>query len=221
MSDTYDAAWNLMQRGGPLMWPLLVMSVLTLALVTERSIFFLRLQRLDAERRVGTLAQGLARGREAARTAAEGSSDLYARATRRLIATALPHEARADDLVESARPGVERFMSVLSTFITAAPMLGILGTVLGIIQSFKVVSGGQQRVDLGELAAGISEALLTTGFGLAISLVALFPYNALRVQVRRTFARLDRLAAATREWPAVATVEAEVKPATPAQVKPE
>lgn len=197
MAESFDALWNLMELGGGLMWPLLVLSVLGAALILERTVYFARLNWFGVEDRVWRLCEALAIGPEVARQAAVDVGGLYGRAALRLLRTNLPAQSKADDLVETARPSVERFMPMLSTIITAAPLLGILGTVVGIIDSFQVLSGGQQRVDLNALAEGIAEALLTTGFGLSIALVAIFPYNALRVQVRRTIARLDRLAAAS------------------------
>ena len=106
-------------------------------------------------------------------------------------------EALAVDAVESQRRRLERFMPTLSTIITAAPMLGILGTVLGIISSFEVLSeqsAAAGGTDPRSVSLGIAEALITPAAGLIVSLLTLFPYNAFRAQIERTLTRLETLA---------------------------
>ena len=75
----------------------------------------------------------------------------------------------------------DKGLVVVSTIITAEPMLGILGTVIGIMQTFGALNG----TDGNPLAAtaGIGEALITTAAGLIASLILLFPYNALDAKV--------------------------------------
>ena len=75
-------------------------------------------------------------------------------------------------------------------------MLGILGTVLGIIASFELLSAQNASTDPQSVSQGIAESLLTTAAGLVVAVVTLFPYNALRAQVDRTLSRLESLAAA-------------------------
>ena len=80
-----------------------------------------------------------------------------------------------------ARCRTDKGLVVVSTIITAEPMLGILGTVIGIMQTFGALNG----TDGNPLAAtaGIGEALITTAAGLIASLILLFPYNALDAKV--------------------------------------
>lgn len=68
---------------------------------------------------------------------------------------------------------------IVSTIITAEPMLGILGTVTGIMQTFKSLNGAEGVVNPIGATAGIGEALITTAAGLIASLILLFPYNAI------------------------------------------
>ena len=68
---------------------------------------------------------------------------------------------------------------VVSTIITAEPMLGILGTVTGIMQTFGALNGADGAVNPMAATAGIGEALVTTAAGLVASLILLFPYNIL------------------------------------------
>ena len=70
-------------------------------------------------------------------------------------------------------------MALVSTIITAEPMLGILGTVTGIMQTFRALDASGDAANPLAATAGIGEALVTTAAGLIASLVLLFPYNAL------------------------------------------
>ena len=72
-----------------------------------------------------------------------------------------------------------RGLTVVSTIITAEPMLGILGTVIGIIRTFSSLDSGGGVTNPLSATAGIGEALITTAGGLIASLVLLFPYNIL------------------------------------------
>ena len=70
-------------------------------------------------------------------------------------------------------------LTVVSTIITAEPLLGILGTVTGIMQTFGALNGAEGAVNPMAATAGIGEALVTTAAGLVASLILLFPYNIL------------------------------------------
>jgi len=72
-----------------------------------------------------------------------------------------------------------RGLAVVSTIITAEPLLGILGTVTGIMQTFGALNGAEGAVNPMAATAGIGEALVTTAAGLVASLILLFPYNIL------------------------------------------
>ena len=76
-----------------------------------------------------------------------------------------------------------RGLVVVSTIITAEPMLGILGTVMGIIRTFGALNGAEGAVNPMSATAGIGEALITTAAGLVASLLLLFPYNILDSRV--------------------------------------
>jgi len=77
----------------------------------------------------------------------------------------------------------DRGLVVVSTIITAEPMLGILGTVTGIIRTFSGLQGAGGVSNPLAATAGIGEALITTAAGLIASLILLFPYNLLSNRV--------------------------------------
>ena len=80
--------------------------------------------------------------------------------------------------VKAGRKG-RKGLTLVSTIITAEPMLGILGTVTGIMQTFRSLNGADGVVNPMSATAGIGEALITTAAGLIASLILLFPYNIL------------------------------------------
>ena len=88
---------------------------------------------------------------------------------------------------------MKRNLSVLDTIITLAPLLGILGTVSGIIVSFDLL-GDAGIEDPKAVTGGIAQALLTTAAGLAIAIVALLPYNAFTRKVEKVTRYLEQLA---------------------------
>ncbi len=109
----------------------------------------------------------------------------------------------ADDGVAMAaaelqRHRLERFSVVLSTIITASPMVGILGTVIGIIKSFQVLGTQTQLADPRGVSGGIGEALITTASGLAVALITLFPYMAFKGLADRAMGRMESVIAAAQ-----------------------
>ena len=103
-------------------------------------------------------------------------------------------------------------MATLSTIITAAPLLGILGTVIGIIQSFNLLGVQETLTDPRTVSTGIAEALLTTALGLVVALVTLFPYMIFRSHVERSIGRMESLIAAAQQGAGLAPGER--RPAT-------
>ncbi|MFO0963032.1 MAG: MotA/TolQ/ExbB proton channel family protein [Phycisphaerales bacterium] len=186
---------TIMHKGGPVMWPLLCLSILSVSLTFERCWFWLRqngpagrrgyLALLDACRRAD-------RGR--AQALAETGNTVYAGVTSALMRDGCS-DSVAVSSVETERIRMDRFMATLSTIITAAPMLGILGTVTGIISSFELLSGGEAMVDPKAVSGGIAEALVATASGLIVALLALFPYMGFGAQREITIGRLESLIA--------------------------
>ncbi len=176
-------------KGSWLMIPLLVCSVLATAVIIDRALAFWAYRKIDsrslranvlsllAEDRVADAAvlcentpgpvsavlltglQSLAKHRELTGKAAELTAAM---------------EKAMDDFALHAMSAVEKRLSVLSTIGNAAPLLGMTGTVTGMITSFAELQHG---TDAGGVALGISEALITTATGLIIALWAVIPYH--------------------------------------------
>ncbi|MBO6740117.1 MAG: MotA/TolQ/ExbB proton channel family protein [Phycisphaerales bacterium] len=191
-----DQAIQFFQAGGWVMYPLLLMSVLSLTLIFERFIFWGLVQRRGPSQLMRYMDQLQQLGRD----------ELLKRSSRdrtlegRLVDAALKDNTTSDSAlighIEMLRSSIERFSPTLGTVIAAAPLLGILGTVTGIIQSFDLLGEAASVSDPAIVAGGIAEALYTTAFGLSIALVTLFPHVYYKVSADRALGRLELLAGA-------------------------
>ena len=200
-----DSFLDFMHRGGFVLWPLLVLSVVTISIVVERTMFWWRLDSRSGQARYEKLVQAARKG-DATRlaTLAETDASPYAVFVRHLTSDgSTPDEASAAIAAEAVRPSLERGSILLSTIVTAAPMLGILGTVVGIIQSFELLGGDATITDPSQVSGGIAEALISTACGLVVALTALFPNMILRGRQERALGRLEALAGAVvvGAWP--------------------
>ena len=196
----YQTSADVMVRGGWVMWPLLALSIVGLTLVFERAWFFMRTNnpwRVARFNRVGFFLRSGQSDQAAAMVNDDDS--VYGRLLQQLLREGVT-DASAVNAVEQQRPRLERFMATLGTIITAAPMLGILGTVTGIISAFQLLSE-QTVTDPSKVGGGIAEALLTTVAGLVVALVVLFPYNVFRAQIDRTLGRMESLIASAAHKP--------------------
>jgi biopolymer transport protein ExbB len=169
---------SLFVKGGPIMWPLMFTSMVALAVVVERVIFMIRER---SHRRPDIVEQILAnveRGDvEKAVKCAEKSEDFVAKT----LVYGLTHRQQsfANALLIASNQELKRFsqgLSTLDTIITLAPLLGLLGTVTGMIRAFGLL-GHKELEAPTVITGGISEALIATAFGLFIAIVALIPFN--------------------------------------------
>ena len=160
------------------MWPLLLCSIAVMTVVLERIFFWVS---LDRRRNRPLLDELLCLAQEGdwqtCKTKTEPCKDHVVR----VLAVGILHrdfdmakamEAEANRLVQH----MSRRMPILDTMITIAPLLGIFGTVLGIISSFKMLGAGG-IADPKLVTAGIAQALITTAAGLGIAIIAVIPYN--------------------------------------------
>jgi biopolymer transport protein ExbB len=187
---------DLFKRGGPIMWPLLAVSILALGTVIERVLFILG----EQKRRDGRGLQGLLEAAEQgdlARAAAIGRKSKFY--VVRALTYALQHREKSlsGALLYAQAQELKRFsrgLPILDTTITIAPLLGLLGTVTGMMHSFSLI-GGELSAP-GAITGGIAEALIATAFGLGIAILALIPFNYLNNRIEEARHELD--AAATQ-----------------------
>lgn len=173
---------NLFALGGVVMWPLLGLSILAMALILERIVFWFQIVRRQ-ERVVREVLLLYRRNPDAALRKLE--KHIHLPIARIFLAAleleqATPEEFRLalESAAQAELPLLKRFNTVFETVISVAPLLGLLGTILGLINSFSSLRIG----DLGgssttNVSAGISEALISTAMGLIVSIFTLLFAN--------------------------------------------
>jgi biopolymer transport protein ExbB len=171
-------------KGGPIMWPLLATSVTAGAVTFERAFFIWKERRQRKPELVEKIFAAAERGQyEQAAAMGLESEDFVART----LAAGLAHRgiSFSNAVLRAANRELKRFgrgLAVLDTTITLAPLLGLLGTVTGMIRAFGLL-GGSELDAPSAITGGIAEALIATAFGLGIAIVALLPFNYLNARL--------------------------------------
>ena len=178
--------WEIVRAGGPLMWPIILCSVAAAAIVLER-LWTLQDRRVlprELTQKVWQLIESN-QINDKVIAALEQNSPLG-----RVLAAGLsnrhrPREVMMERLEDTGRHVIhelERFLNTLGTIAGISPLLGLLGTVVGIIKAFNVIQAGGMG-DPRALSVGISEALIATAAGLTVAIPSLFAYRLLRGKV--------------------------------------
>ncbi|TYO99696.1 biopolymer transport protein ExbB [Geothermobacter ehrlichii] len=178
---------ELFVKGGPLMWPLLACSVLALAIFIVKLLWFARQRREGRElfKEVVTLAQE-ERFDEAIIVCRQSSSPLAQVLLAALRQAGRPREhvkTVAGEVAGQQSVAFERYLGLLSTIGTISPLLGLLGTVVGMIEAFNVIA----TVGVGTpqtLGGGISQALITTATGMAVAIPVILAHRFLLGQMK-------------------------------------
>ncbi|MBN2122676.1 MAG: MotA/TolQ/ExbB proton channel family protein [Deltaproteobacteria bacterium] len=182
-------------KGGPVMYPLLFCSILALTVIIERGLFWIR---EDMRRNQALVDSVLELCREGdwntIRERVAGSRDYVIRI---LVSGILHREFSMAKAMETAAADEMKRMrchlGILDTMITVAPLLGIFGTVIGIITSFELL--GVSGIEHPEtVTAGIAQALITTAAGLGIAILSVFPYNYFNSRVENAALSIEKYA---------------------------
>lgn len=174
-------AFELIFRGGPLMWPIMACSVVAFAIAIERFIF-LRRAAISSRDFLEAVRQVLRQGRVQDAVAMCGEAD---GPLARLVKAGLLRSGRSREEMREAMedagkievPRLERFLPGLATCASIAPLLGLLGTVQGMIKCFDAIQVHEGLVNPSDLAGGIGNALITTAAGLIVAIPAIVVYN--------------------------------------------
>jgi biopolymer transport protein ExbB len=181
--------------GGIVMWPLLGFSILAIALVIERSLFWFRINR-----RQRPVMQDILR------TYRQAPVDVYPKLrqnvnlpTARIFLEALELEGAKPSqfhlallsAMQAELPHLRRFNTVFATIVTLSPLLGLLGTVLGLIASFGALQLGDISSNAAVVTGGISEALVSTAAGLVVAIGTLLFANFFKGLYKRQVALIQ------------------------------
>jgi biopolymer transport protein ExbB len=164
-------------KGGPVMWPILIVSIIALTVVIERCFWWGgRWFRRDPKR-IEKVFTAIENGDTAeASRLSRGSRDPVLR----MMWNGLNHQHASLQGALQVAAGIEikragRFLVVMDTLVTLAPLLGLLGTITGLIRSFSFL--GNEELAVQAVTGGIAEALIATACGLGIAIFALIPFN--------------------------------------------
>src|SRR5438067_3026347 len=165
------------RKGGPIMWPILLVSIVALTVVIERIFWWggrwfrrdpKRIEKVFTAIEVGDVT-------EASRLSRDSRDPVL-----RMMWNGLNHQHASLQGALQVAAGIEikragRFLVVMDTLVTLAPLLGLLGTVTGLIKAFGAL--GNEEIAVVAVTGGIAEALIATACGLGIAIFSLIPFN--------------------------------------------
>ena len=172
-----NAVVDLFHKGGPIMYPLAVVTVVAVCIFVERVFWWLRFTAKRSNKQLDEVYEKLEAGDLAqAITLSASSGDPVVR----MIHHGLNHRHTSMQGALEVAAGQElrdagRYLSAMDTIVTLAPLLGLLGTVTGIMGSFTSMGDGELAVE--KVTGGIGEALIATAAGLGIAIGTLVPMN--------------------------------------------
>jgi len=189
-------AWNALGYGGVMVYPLLLLGAFAILIILDRAVAYYRFLRLppallelvetygfswdELERQLQPLAPGNAYRR------------FFGIIAHNRNQPAWWVESRAGDEAGNVEKVLGRGLWVLETVVTAAPLMGLLGTITGMMQAFKVI-GGAGLVAPTQVTSGVAQALIATALGLLIALIALFGFNFFSRMQSQALDRMERL----------------------------
>ncbi|MBI3812939.1 MAG: MotA/TolQ/ExbB proton channel family protein [Nitrospinae bacterium] len=184
--------FTLIAKGGVIMIPILACSIISITIIIERAIFWLKQkQTITPEQLLSVASKG---GIDDMAKEAQNVNHPIARV---LLAGALNRNPSASAAMEAAAMDeidkMKKYLPALDTIVTLAPLLGLLGTIIGMIQSFDIIS----LTGLGQphaVTGGVAEALIATAAGLIVAIFTLIPYNYFQSKVEKTTEDMERYA---------------------------
>ncbi len=187
---------HIFKKGGMIMWPLLLAALLAIFTVIERLFFLVNEQRKRDSKTLDKFFAAVGQGDMENAIQISQESKFYVVSA---LGYALTHKEKslANAILFAQEQELKRFrrgIPILDTVITLAPLLGLLGTVTGMMGSFSLIGG--ELNSPGAITGGIAEALIATAFGLAIAITSLIPFNYLNTKSEE--ARLEIELAATQ-----------------------
>lgn len=181
-----ESPMELFHHGGVVMWPILLISFIGLTVIVERLLFVLRENSQREPEVVEKMLESVEKGDvEGALTMGRKSRDSIAR----ILVYSLSNReySLSNAFIRASSQELARYqqgMATLDTVITAAPLLGLLGTVTGMMRTFGALNGGLAS-GMGTITGGVAEALIATCCGIFIAVCCLLPYNYLNARTEQ------------------------------------
>jgi biopolymer transport protein ExbB len=177
---------ELFASGGPVMWPILIVLTVGITVIVERFLFIINENRRSEPEVVSRMLESVEKGDiNGALTVGKKSNDTVAR----IVTYSLTHlDSITPAFFRAASQELARYqqgMATLDTCITAAPLLGLLGTVTGMMRTFGSLGTGDIGAAAGQITGGVAEALIATMTGLFIAIICLFPYNIMNARTEQ------------------------------------
>jgi len=192
--------WERIPNGGPIVWPILAILGVGGLIVIERTFFLLR-KRFNAERLIRQIEKSAMEGnrQNGLQACAEYAAKPVARVLQAGLACCHMRREEMENALQEAIlkeiPSMERFLSTLGMLAAIAPLLGLLGTVTGMIDTFHVITlygTGDPRL----MSGGISEALVTTMLGLSVAIPLMLSQTLLNRAVDNAVGQMEEKAVA-------------------------
>jgi biopolymer transport protein ExbB len=193
--------WQVFSAGGPVMWPILLCSIFALAIAIEKFWHLYRIK-IDTQEFLRNILDNMKRHqtKEALQICDNTNSPI----ARILKAGILKYDRTRDQIKEAIEdaslyeiPRLEKNLTALATIAHVSPLLGLLGTVTGMVRAFQVIqakSTSFHPVSPGDLAGGIWEALITTVAGLIVAIPTFVAYNYLVSRINSFILEMEKAA---------------------------
>jgi biopolymer transport protein ExbB len=191
--------WQIFLAGGPVMWPILLCSIFALAIILEK-LWYLHWVKIDTQKFLGDVLDRMKRHqiKEALETCDKTKSPV----ARILKAGILKYDRPRNQIKEAIEdaslyevPRIEKNLTALATIAHISPLLGLLGTVTGMVRCFQAIQAKATSfhpVSPGDLAGGIWEALLTTVAGLIVAIPTFVAYNYLVSRINNFILEMEK-----------------------------
>ena len=198
--DLYKmSVWQIFLAGGPIMWPILLCSIFALTVVIEK-FWYLNKVKIDSRQFLDGILDKIKRHEiKEALTTCDNTKSPIANILKSGILKYDRPRPQIKEAIEDAAlyevPKLEKNLSVLATLAHISPLLGLLGTVTGMVRCFQTIQAKATSfhpVSPGDLAGGIWEALLTTVIGLAVAIPTFVAYNYLVNRVNSFILELEK-----------------------------
>ncbi len=194
--EYFNQAWVMLKLGGVIILPLSMLAIITLAIMLEKAFVYWRFARLSNDLQNLIETYGF-RWEDLEKFLSGLDSRHYYKRFFEVVITNRHHpswwaESRAADEAQLIEASLSRRLWVLETIVTAAPLLGLVGTVIGMMRAFQVI-GSEGLVNPTTVTGGVAEALIATVVGLIIALIALFGFNYFSRLQSQTMDEMERL----------------------------